>query len=107
MKKSAKKKPIIKINNFKWPNAYLALKGYYVMCSRLNSQEKNGDFITAIFIKDVCQGSYDHLLLKSGILWHSQKSQLQKLKQVSFNHLLASNPYLLASAISLRNQKTS
>lgn len=89
------------IGNYKWPNAYAALKGYFVYCICCHrNPAKASPEVDISFVKDVVSGVYDNAFneLKS-IVEHPQKEELVAINCTSFNDLLRSNPDLMMGAL--------
>ena len=89
------------IGDYPWPNAYFALKGFYLNCLFAKKMNvKNAVYVSGEFIQSVISGSYDRVFPEIGpIVNHPQKRQLKAIEGASFNHLLKTDPTLLAGAL--------
>ena len=92
---------LVNLSEYYWPNAYVALKGYFLFCIFRKKYDipECSNVVHKKFVTDVASGVYDYQFdALRPIINHPQKRQLLAINCTSFNDLIQSNPALLAGA---------
>ena len=99
LKKEVLEKKYIDIRDYRWPNAYIALKSYFIFCRFQAKHECHSSVVEKQFIYDLERGKYDnHFQELKRIIDHPQKRQLSAINCMTFLTLIQAEPTLLAGA---------
>jgi len=89
----------IDIRNHQWPNAYIALKSYFIYCRFQTKENCSSAIVEKRFIYELESGQYDNYFKElKKIINHPQKKQLSAINCTTFLALINATPALLAGA---------
>lgn len=88
----------IYIGDYQWPNAFDALKGFYLYFHYRERSDIKSATVHPSFIKDVVSGIYDDHDAVKMLETAECKNALQAVACTSFNALVRSNPHLIGWA---------
>jgi hypothetical protein len=99
LKKEVLEKKYVDIRDYRWSNAYIALKSYFIYCRFQAKHKCNSSLVEKQFICDLECGKYDyHFKELAPIVNHPQKKELVAINCMTFLTLIQAEPTLLAGA---------